>query len=296
MKHDSIFKGTATALITPFDTDGSIDYDSLDRLIGFQISEGIDALVVCGTTGEAPSLTEEEQKSVIDFAVKKTDGRIPVIAGTGGNNTEKALRMSIYACEAGADALLIVSPYYNKATQNGLVRMYEYIADRVDKPIIVYNVPTRTGVKTLPETYARLSGNKNIRAVKEADSDVGLIAETFSLCGDALDVYSGNDDRILPVLSLGGSGCISVISNILPEKTGEIYRKFASGDIDGSARIQRELLPLMRTMFCEVNPIPVKAALSEMGLCKNVLRLPLTELEEAHRTILIKQMKEQNLL
>ena len=231
MKQESIFKGTATALITPFDTDGSIDYDSLGKLIDFQISEKIDALVVCGTTGEAPSLTEEEQKEVIDFSVKKVDGRVPLIAGTGGNNVEKAVRMSKFACDSGADALLIVSPYYNKATQNGLVKTYEYIASYANKPIIVYNVPTRTGVKTLPETYARLSRSKNIRAVKEADSDVGLIAETFSLCGDGLDIYSGNDDRILPVLSLGGSGCISVISNILPKKTGEIYRKFVSGVI-----------------------------------------------------------------
>ena len=296
MKQNSIFKGTATALVTPFDTDGSIDYDSLKGLIEFQLANGIDALVICGTTGETPSLDEDEQKSVIDFAVKTVNGRVPVIAGTGGNNVEKALRMSKYACSRGVDGLLIVTPYYNKATQNGLVKTYWYLADNVDKPIIVYNVPTRTGVKALPETYKVLAKHKNIYAVKEADADVGAVAETVSLCGDSLDIYSGNDDRILPVLSLGGSGCISVISNILPRKTSMIYNRFAAGDIKGSAEIQNELIPLMKTMFCEVNPIPVKAALSEMGLCKNILRLPMTPLEEAHRNILIKQMKEQNLI
>ena len=281
MKSSPIFRGAATALVTPL-TEKGIDFQAFGRLIDWQIAEGIDALVIAGTTGEGSTLTDEEHREAIRFAVEKTAGRVPVIAGTGSNDTDYAISLSKYACEAGADALLVVTPYYNKATQKGLVAMFTAIADAVTKPIILYNVPSRTGVNIEPATYAVLADHPNIAAIKEANGNISKIVETAALVGDKLDIYSGNDDQIVPILSMGGQGVISVLSNVLPRAASQLCHRFFEGDVAGSAKMQMDLLPLINALFCEVNPIPVKAAMAAMGWCENFLRLPLTPMEAEH--------------
>ena len=296
MKTQPIFKGAATALVTPMHMDGSIDYETFGRLIDWQISEGISALVIAGTTGEGSTLSDEEHRAVMKYAAERAAGRVTMVAGTGSNDTAYAIDLSLAACEMGYDALLAVTPYYNKATQNGLVKMYETLADAVTKPLILYNVPSRTGVNIEPATYAAMADHPNIAAVKEANGNISKIVETAALVGDKLDIYSGNDDQIVPILSMGGSGVISVLSNVLPAKTVEICDRFFAGDVKGSAALQCALLPLINALFSEVNPIPVKAAMAEMGWCENFLRLPLTPMEEAHWQRLRALMAAQGLL
>ncbi|MBQ7509217.1 MAG: 4-hydroxy-tetrahydrodipicolinate synthase [Spirochaetales bacterium] len=290
-----IFRGAATALVTPF-TDNGVDYESFGRLIEWQIRKGIDALVIAGTSGEGSTLSDAEHKEVIKYSVEKVAGRVPVIAGTGSNETDYAIQLSRYACEVGVDGLLVVTPYYNKATQKGLVKMYYAIADACDKPLIVYNVPSRTGVNIEPKTYVELAKHDRIAAIKEANGNISKIVETAHLVGDKLDIYSGNDDQIVPILSVGGQGVISVLSNIMPYETSQICKKFWAGDVAGSAKMQLDLLPLINALFCEVNPIPAKAAVSAMGFGRNLLRLPLTEMESEHEAVLRSLMKEQGLL
>ena len=294
MTHGPIFRGAATALITPLDERG-IDFDRLGRLIDWQIDEGIDALVICGTTGEASTLTDKEHRDAIAYAVERTNGRVPVIAGTGSNDTAYAIELTRFACEAGADACLVVTPYYNKATQNGLVAMYSAIADASTKPLILYNVPSRTGTAIQPATYAKLAQHPNIAAVKEANSNISAIVETKALVGDQLDIYSGNDDEIVPILSMGGLGVISVLSNLLPKETSRLCHKFFEGDVAGAAAMQCQYLKLIRALFSEVNPIPVKAAMAAMGFCEDYLRLPLTPMEDAHRQVLLDEMRRQGI-
>ncbi|MBQ7301751.1 MAG: 4-hydroxy-tetrahydrodipicolinate synthase [Clostridia bacterium] len=295
MKTKTIFEGAATALITPLTPDG-IDYENFGRLIDWQIDAGIDALVIAGTTGEGSTLTDEEHREVLDYAVKRAAGRVPMIAGTGSNDTAYAIDLTKFACDIGYDAMLVVTPYYNKATQKGLVKMYEAIADASTKPLVLYNVPSRTGVAIQPATYAALADHPMIAAIKEANGDISKIAETIALVGDKLDVYSGNDDQIVPILSLGGKGVISVLSKLIPGETSQMVKKFLSGDVQGAARMQLDYLELINTLFCEVNPIPVKAAMNEMGFCSNDIRLPLTEMEDGNRAKLVALMKKHGIL
>ena len=285
-----IFRGVATALVTPL-TENGVDYNQFGRLIDWQIDEGVNALVVCGTTGESSTLTDEEHREAIRFCVERTNGRIPVIAGTGSNDTAYAIELTRFACEAGADACLVVTPYYNKATQNGLVAMYNAVADASTKPIIVYNVPSRTGCGIQPATYAKLAQHPNIAAIKEANGNISSIVETQSLLQGALDIYSGNDDQIVPILAMGGQGVISVLSNVLPRQTVELCDKFFAGDVAGAARMQCDMLDLINALFCEVNPIPAKAAMAAMGFCENYLRLPLTPMEDANFQRLLAAMR-----
>lgn len=286
----TIFTGAATALITPFDKKGKIDYNKFAELVEWQISQGINALVVCGTTGEASCLSDEEHRAAISFVVQKAAGRVPVIAGTGSNDTDYAISLTKHAEDEGADAILLVTPYYNKATQKGLIKMYNEIADSTSLPIIIYNVPSRTGVNIEPSTYVELAKHPNIVAIKEAGGNISKIAETALLVGDKLDIYSGNDDQIVPVMSLGGKGVISVLSNVLPKETVAICEKFLSGDVVGSRELQLKLLPLIDALFCEVNPIPVKSAMAKMGFTENVLRSPLYPIEPDHDERLTKCM------
>lgn len=287
----TVFKGIATALITPLNEQG-VDYEQFGRLIDWQIAEGINGLVVCGTTGEGSTLTDEEHREAIRFAVRRAAGRVPIIAGTGSNDTAYALDLTRSACEAGVDGVLVVTPYYNKATQNGLVRMFTEIADVSTAPVILYNVPSRTGVNIAPKTVAALAEHPNISGIKEASGNISAIAEIQSLCRDKIDLYSGNDDQIVPILSLGGKGCISVLSNPLPKKTVEICDRFFAGDVAGAAELQLQLLPLINALFSEVNPIPVKSAMAAMGFCDEYLRLPLTVMEAEHREILLSEMRK----
>ena len=291
----NIFTGAATALITPF-KNGGIDYDAFERILEQQINGGIGALVVAGTTGESSTLTDSEHREIISFAIKKVAGRVPVIAGTGSNDTDYAIDLSKFAADEGADAVLLVTPYYNKATQNGLYEHFKAIAQSCKIPCILYNVPSRTGCNILPATAYRLSQLDNIAAIKEASGDISQIAELAHLCADTLDIYSGNDNQILPILSLGGKGVISVLSNIMPAQTNEICRRFFAGDLKGSLALQLEYLPLMSALFSEVNPIPVKAAMAKMGMCENTLRLPLTPMDETKAEVLYKLMAEQKLI
>lgn len=286
-----VFEGVATALITPLNENG-IDYNAFARLIDWQINEGVNALVVCGTTGESSTLTDKEHKSAIEFAVNEVGGRIPVIAGTGSNDTAYALELTDFSCKAGVDGVLVVTPYYNKATQNGLFKMFTEIADRAATPVILYNVPSRTGVNIAPETVARLSKHPNISGIKEAGGNISAVAEIAALCGDDINIYSGNDDQTVPIMSLGGKGCISVLSNLLPHNTAEMCKKMLAGDTKGALDLQLKYLPLIKALFCEVNPIPVKAAMAAMGYCENYLRLPLTPMEEAHKEILLNEMRK----
>lgn len=295
MEKRTVFTGIATALITPFNESG-IDYKSFGRIIDWQIDEGIDALVICGTTGEGSTLTDEEHRAAIAFSLERAAGRVPIIAGTGSNDTTYAVDLTRCACKEGADAVLVVTPYYNKATQAGLIKMYNVIADASEKPVILYNVPSRTGVNIEPKTYAALADHENIVAIKEANGNISKIVETMSYVHEKLDLYSGNDDQIVPLMSLGGKGAISVLSNIMPKKTCEITKRFFAGDVAGSAALQLELHALIDALFCEVNPIPVKAAMADMGLCEDDIRLPLTVMEPANREKLRALMKLQSLL
>lgn len=278
---NQIFKGAATAIVTPMDKNG-VNFEQYGKLIDWQLAEGINAIVAAGTTGEASTLTDEEHREVIKFTVDRVNGRVPVIAGTGSNDYAYALELTEYACEVGADAMLVVTPYYNKATQNGLIQMFNGIADVSTKPIILYNVPSRTGCNIAPKTCAALAEHPNIAAIKEASGNISQVAEIAALTRGKLDIYSGNDDQILPILSLGGQGVISVLSNVMPKQTVEMCNKFFQGDVDGSTKMQLDLLPLINALFSEVNPIPVKAAVAAMGFCENYLRLPLTPMEESN--------------
>ena len=295
MSTDAIFTGVATAIITPLNEAG-VDFESFGKLIDWQIEEGINALVIAGTTGEGSTLSDEEHRQVLKYAIERINGRIPAIAGTGSNDTAYAIDLTKYASELGYDAALVVTPYYNKATQKGLVEMYKAIADASDIPLILYNVPSRTGVNIEPSTYLALADYPNIKAIKEANGNISKIVEAASLVGDKLDIYSGNDDQIVPILSMGGKGVISVLSNVAPKETVEICKRFFDGDVAGSAALQCELLPLVNALFCEVNPIPVKAACAAMGFCDNYVRLPLTPMEPEHEAKLIAIMKERGIL
>ena len=292
---NTVFTGVATAIVTPLNENG-IDFEKFGKLIEWQINEGINAIVVCGTTGESSTLTDEEHREAIKFCVDKVAGRVPVIAGTGSNDAAYAIDLTKFACEAGADAMLVVTPYYNKATQNGLIKLFTAIADASTKPIILYNVPSRTGVNITPATCKVLADHPNICGIKEASGNISQIAEIAHLVGDKMDIYSGNDDQIVPIMSLGGKGVISVLSNVMPKKSVEICNSFFAGDVAKAREIQLELLPLINALFSEVNPIPVKAAMAAMGWCENYLRLPLTPMEDANKTKLLQLMKEQNLI
>jgi 4-hydroxy-tetrahydrodipicolinate synthase len=290
MKH-TIFTGAATAIITPFTGEG-IDWDAFGRLIDFQLDEGINAIVVAGTTGEGSTLTDREHEDAVAFCVKRAAGRVPVIAGTGSNNTAHAIERTKTACRAGADAVLLVTPYYNKTTQRGLIASFSAIADESSVPCILYNVPSRTGLNMLPETLAVLAKHEKIAAVKEACGNLSQIAKERLLCGDELDVISGCDDQIVPTLSLGGKGIISVAANIVPRETAEICERFFGGDVQGAAALQLKLLSLMNQLMIETNPIPAKAACAAIGFGQNLLRLPLVPMEEGNRRKLLQLMKE----
>ncbi len=287
---NTVFTGAATAIVTPLNEKG-VDFDAFGRLIDWQIEQKIDAIVVAGTTGEGSTLTDEEHKAVIKYCVDRVAGRVPVIAGTGSNDIAYAISLTEYACEVGADAMLVVTPYYNKATQKGLIKSFTAIADASTKPCILYNVPSRTGCNIKPETCAVLANHPNIVAIKEASGDISQVAEIAHLCGDKLDIYSGNDDQIIPLMSLGGKGVISVLSNILPYETSQMCHKFLEGDIASAREMQLKYLPLVSSLFCEVNPIPVKAAVAAMGYCEDYLRLPLTSMEDENRQKLLNNMK-----
>ena len=291
----SVFRGAATALVTPLTASG-VDYDAFGRLIDWQIESGINALVIAGTTGEGSTLSDEEHRDVMRYAVERSAGRVPMIAGTGSNDTAYAIDLSQAACEMGYDALLCVTPYYNKATQRGLIEMYTTIADAVTKPVILYNVPSRTGVNIEPSTYDALADHPNICGIKEANSNISKIVETAGIVKGRLDIWSGNDDQITPILAMGGSGVISVLSNVMPKETVEICTRFFNGDVAGSAALQCELIPLVQALFCETNPIPVKAAMAAMGYCENYLRLPLTPMESAHEQKLLEIMRGHGLI
>ena len=276
-----VFEGAATALITPM-KNGAVDYDAFGRFIDMQIDGGIDALVVCGTTGEAATLTDEEHRECIRYCVERTAGRVPVIAGTGSNDTEYANELSRYACEVGADALLLVTPYYNKTSPKGMVKHFLSTANVSTVPVILYNVPSRTGVSMTVSQYKELAKHENIVAVKEASGNLSLVAETAAELSDSLAIYSGNDDQIVPIMSLGGKGVISVLSNVMPKETHDICALFASGNVAAARDLQLKLLHLINDLFIEVNPIPVKAACALMGYCTDEIRLPLCEPEDAH--------------
>lgn len=293
----AIFKGAGVAIVTPFHEDGSINYEKFAQLVEFQIAGGTDAIIVCGTTGESSTLTHEEHLDMIRFCVETVKGRVPVVAGTGSNCTETAVYLSQEAEKYGADALLLVTPYYNKATQNGLFAHYKKVADSVKLPIILYNVPSRTGCNILPQTAVRLCTEvENIVGIKEASGNISQIAKLQSLADGKVDVYSGNDDQIVPILSLGGKGVISVLSNVAPRQTHDICQKFFDGDVEGSMREQLRAIDLCDALFCEVNPIPVKAALNLMGKEVGPARMPLSEMDPQNVERLKKAMQEYGIL
>ena len=291
---NTVFTGAATAIITPF-TEGGIDWEAFDRLLDYQLAGGIDGVVVAGTTGEGSTLTDREHEDAVAFCVKKLAGRVPVIAGTGSNNTAHAIERTQTACRAGADAVLLVTPYYNKTTQRGLIASFSAIADASSVPCILYNVPSRTGLNMLPETLAVLADHERVAAVKEACGNLTQIANEIRLCGDRIDIYSGTDEQIVPTLSLGGKGIISVVANVLPKETSEICRRFFAGDVKGAAEIQLRLLPLMEQLMLETNPIPAKSACAAIGFGSDLLRLPLVNMEEKNREKLFALMKEAGL-
>ena len=288
----SIFTGSGVAIVTPFLPDGSVNYDKLDELIEYHIDHKTDAIIICGTTGESSTLTEEEHMECIKFTIQQVKKRVPVIAGTGSNATFTTIEMSREAVEYGADALLLVTPYYNKATQKGLVAHYKAVADEAKASIILYSVASRTGLNIAPETAAELAKIDNIVAIKEASGNISQIAKIMQLTDGKLDLYSGNDDQIVPLLSLGGKGVISVLANIAPEYTHDICRKFFDGDLKGSLKMQLDALPLIDKLFCEVNPIPVKTAMNLLGKEVGGLRMPLSPMEEAHKQALAEEMKK----
>lgn len=287
----AIFTGSGVAIVTPFKKDGSVDYDRFRELIEFQIANGTDCIIVCGTTGESSTLTHEEHLECIRFCAEVVNKRVPVVAGTGSNCTETAIYLSQEAEKYGVDGLLVVTPYYNKATQKGLIAHYTAIANSVKLPIIMYNVPSRTGTNIQPETAVYLAKNiENIVAIKEATGNLSQVARLMSLADGCLDLYSGNDDQVVPILSLGGKGVISVLANIAPQETHNMVQTYLDGDVKTSCNIQLKAIPLCDALFCEVNPIPVKKAVELMGLCEGNLRMPLTEMEEAHVEKLRKAM------
>ncbi len=293
----SIFEGAGVALVTPFHTDGSVDFEKLRELVEFQIAEGTDAIIICGTTGESSTLSHEEHLECIKKCIEYVDHRVPVVAGTGSNCTETAVYLSQEAEKYGADALLLVTPYYNKATQKGLVAHYTTVANSVSIPIIMYNVPSRTGCNIMPETAVELAKNvKNIVGIKEASGNISQVAKLMSLANGCIDLYSGNDDQIVPILSLGGKGVISVTSNIIPRDTHMLVRKFLDGDVKGSLELQLKAINLCNALFCEVNPIPVKKAVELLGLCGGTLRMPMTEMEPQNVERLRKAMQEYGVL
>lgn len=292
---DIIFRGAGVAIVTPFNEDG-IDYSELKRLIDFNIDNGTNAIIITGTTGESATLSDDEHKDVIKFTVEYVNKRVPVIAGTGSNDTEYAVQLSKHAESVGVDGLLIVTPYYNKATQKGLIEHFNYIADRINVPIILYNVPSRTGVNIAPKTYLELSKHPRIVATKEASGDFSAILKIRALCGDNLNVYSGNDDQIVPLLSLGGIGVISVLSNVMPKETSDICKLFFDGKIQESSALQIELSDLIDALFVEVNPIPVKTALGLMGYKVGPLRMPLSSMEDKNLDVLKSAMIRHKLI
>lgn len=295
MSKKTIFMGAATALITPF-KDSKVDFATMGKLIERQIDLGIDALVICGTTGESCTLSDTEHRAVLEFALERADGRVPMIAGTGSNDTAHAVETSRFASHLGYDGLLAVTPYYNKATEKGLIKSYTAIADAAECPIILYNVPTRTCCNITLSVYRELAKHENIVAVKEASGNVSQIAELIAECGDKFDVYSGNDDQTLPMLALGSAGVISVVSNIIPREMKTLCEKWFDGDTLGCRRLHEKYLKLMKTMFCEVNPIPVKTACDLMGICSDEMRLPMCEIGEENREKLRNLLKEYGLI
>ncbi|MDD6200636.1 MAG: 4-hydroxy-tetrahydrodipicolinate synthase [Firmicutes bacterium] len=288
---NTIFKGMATAMVTPM-TAAGVDYDALARFIDFQLESGIHALLAVGTTGESATLSPEERKEIIRFTVKRVNGRVPVIAGTGTNNTEHVLEYTRSACGDGADAVLVVTPYYNKATQSGLIAHFTAVADASEKPVILYNVPSRTGCNLLPATVAALAEHENIAAIKEASGNMDQVMELFARCGDKIDIYSGEDALTVPMMAMGGAGCISVLTDVVPGLGVEMAEKALRGDFAGAAALQCRLLPLIRALFSQVNPIPAKAAVSAMGFGEEHLRLPLTPMEEPFRGNLLAEMRK----
>ena len=292
-----IFKGAGVAIVTPFTQDDKVNFEELGKMIDFQIAGGTDAIIICGTTGESSTLTHEEHDECIKFAVEHTAGRVPVIAGTGSNSTAEAIRLSTHAQNNGADALLLVTPYYNKATQKGLIQHYTAIAYSVDLPIILYNVPSRTGVNILPQTAVTLAKNvKNIVAVKEASGNISQVAELAALADGCIDIYSGNDDQVVPLLSLGGVGVISVLSNVMPKLTHDMVMSYLNGDVKLSRQLQLSVMNLNKALFCEVNPIPVKEALNMMGWNAGAVRSPLCEMEPQHKELLRKELAAMKLI
>ena len=292
-----IFKGAGVAIVTPFTQDDKVNFEELGKMIDFQIAGGTDAIIICGTTGESSTLTHEEHDACIKFAVEHTAGRVPVIAGTGSNSTAEAIRLSTHAQNNGADALLLVTPYYNKATQKGLIQHYTAIANSVDLPIILYNVPSRTGVNILPQTAVTLAKNvKNIVAVKEASGNISQVAELAALADGCIDIYSGNDDQVVPLLSLGGVGVISVLSNVMPKLTHDMVMSYFNGDVKLSRQLLLSVMNLNKALFCEVNPIPVKEALNMMGWNAGAVRSPLCEMEPQHKELLRKELAAMKLI
>lgn len=287
----TLFTGAATALVTPFKDDGSIDFDTFGKFIEYQIDGGIDAVVVCGTTGEGSTLSDEEHKKLIRYCVKKVDGKVPVIAGTGSNDTNYGIQLSKFAESEGVDGLLVITPYYNKTTQRGLIRHFNMIADSVSVPCILYNVPSRTGVNIQPNTYYELSKHENIIAFKEANGNIADITKTMSLVGNNLTLYSGDDDQIVPLLSVGGKGVISVLSNIFPGEVHRLCKAFFEGNLEESRNIQFKYLDLINALFCEVNPIPVKTALGYLEICSDRMRMPLVEMDPVNREKLISALE-----
>ena len=292
---ETIFKGCGTAIVTPF-TENGVNFEEFGRLIENQILNGVDAIIVCGTTGESSTMTETEKKETIKYAIKKINKRTKVIIGTGSNNTKTAVEMSIFAEKMGADAVLVVTPYYNKTTQKGLIAHYTEIAKSITIPIIMYSVPSRTGVNILPETCKELSKIQNIVAIKEASGNISQVAKIANLCGDNLDIYSGNDDQIIPILSLGGKGVISVLSNIMPKYTHEMTQKYFDGKQEEATKMQLNVIDLIDELFREVNPIPVKYALNLMGYNFGKPRLPLIELSDENKEKLKKVMEKHKLI
>lgn len=290
-----IFTGSGVALVTPFSEDNSVNYEKLAELIEYHIENHTDALIICGTTGEAATLSNEEHEQVLKFSVEQTRGRIPVIAGTGSNDTAYAIKLSQYAESIGADGLLLVTPYYNKATQKGLIQHYTAIANSVKLPIILYNVPSRTGVNIAPETLNVLADVPNIVAIKEASGDLGIAAKMMQLCGDRVDIYSGNDDIVVPLLSIGGIGVISVAANIIPKEVHDMCQLYLDGKVKEAAALQIQYLDLMNTLFCEVNPIPVKTAMNLLGFEVGPLKLPLCEMSPEHVALLEKSLQNAGL-
>lgn len=295
--HTPIFTGAAVAIVTPFFENGAVNYDEFGKIIDDQINNGTDAIVVCGTTGEASTLSHEEHLDVIEYCVKRVAKRVPVIAGTGSNSTETAVYLSTEAEKRGADALLLVSPYYNKATQKGLYLHFKTTADAVKIPIILYNVPGRTGCNILPQTVVKLANDcENIVAIKEASGNISQIAKLASISDGKVDIYSGNDDQIIPIMSLGGIGVISVLSNVAPQQTHDICQAFFDGDTKKAAKLQLEAIDLIDSLFCEVNPIPVKHAMNLIGYQAGPLRLPLSPMEDANLERLKKSLENYGLI